>query len=135
MLDLKFVPAANWALMPFQGPQIVLIDEQSRLGFWGGSAYALGGGFTAASQAEAEAGTENSKGMTPLRVAQAFAARANVAAASATYNADGSLATMTEAGVTYTYTYNADGSVNTISNGTTTVTASYNADGSLAAFA
>lgn len=32
------------------------------------------GGFTVASQAEAEAGTDNTKGMTPLRVAQAVEA-------------------------------------------------------------
>lgn len=43
MLDLKFVPSANWASMPFQGPQIVLIDEQNRLGFWSGSDYELPG--------------------------------------------------------------------------------------------
>lgn len=47
MLQLKFVPYANWAATPFQGPQIVLIDEQNRQGLWNGTAYALPGSAVA----------------------------------------------------------------------------------------
>lgn len=75
------------------------------------------GSFVVASQAEAEAGEENTKGMTPLRVKQAIDAQvvALVAAATGsrggdsvtatTRHGDGRLATITVDGLTWTYVY------------------------------
>lgn len=69
MLDLKFVPSANWASLPFQGPQIVVIDEQNRQGFWGGSGYALPGssdvpaGYTLIAAANYTFGTDPVSGL------------------------------------------------------------------------
>lgn len=52
-----------------------------------------------------------------------------------TYNADGTVATQTVAGVTTSYTYNADGTVATEARAGITRTYTYNADGTLASVA
>jgi YD repeat-containing protein len=51
--------------------------------------------------------------------------------ASYTYNADGTVATATEGGITTAYTYNADGTVATATRQGVTRTYSYNADGTV----
>jgi YD repeat-containing protein len=57
------------------------------------------------------------------------------AASSYTYNADGTVATETVAGITTTYTYNTDGSVNTMTRSGVTRTFTYNTDGTIATVA
>ena len=56
-------------------------------------------------------------------------------AASYTYNADGTVATVTENGIVTTYTYNPDGTVATINQNAVTRTYSYNADGTISGVA
>lgn len=105
-IELKEVPQGAWATIGFLGPQIAVIDEQRRIGFWDGTGYSIGGdgvptdpavwgaitgtlsaqtdlqtaldGKLAtslkASQAQAEAGSDNTVWMTALRVAQAIVA-------------------------------------------------------------
>lgn len=116
-------------------PGAMLIDPTSRL-IYGqsdgvGGYQALGGAFDVASQAEAEGGTNNAKGMTPLRARQASA----FAPISGVVYTNGRITQWVEGGVTYTATYNANGSFNTVSDGTTTRTVTYNGDGSFATFA
>lgn len=55
--------------------------------------------------------------------------------ASFTYNADGTVNTLTRGSITKTFSYNGDGTVNTIADGTFTKTFSYNADGSVSSIA
>jgi YD repeat-containing protein len=57
------------------------------------------------------------------------------AASSYTYNADGSIATETVAGITTTYTYNTDGSIATMVRSGVTRTFTYNTDGTIASVA
>jgi YD repeat-containing protein len=57
------------------------------------------------------------------------------ASSSYTYNADGSIATETVAGITTTYTYNTDGSIATMVRSGVTRTFSYNTDGTIATVA
>lgn len=105
-IELKEVPASAWATVGWLGPQVAVIDEQFRVGFWNGSAYAAGGEggpsdpavwgaitgtlsaqtdlqaaldaklatASKATQEQAESGTDNNLWMTALRVAQAIAA-------------------------------------------------------------
>jgi hypothetical protein len=95
-LELKYVPSSRWALQPFLGKQIVVIDEQDRMGLWNGAAYVLSGGagsFDIASQGEAEAGTDNTKGMTPLRTKQQIDYQRGAALGLATLGADAKVPT------------------------------------------
>lgn len=107
-IELKEVPASAWAAVGWLGPQVAVIDEQFRIGFWDGTKYALGGGggggggeavwgditgtlsaqadlqavldakvasSAKASQSDAEGGSDNNSWMTPLRTAQAIDAQ------------------------------------------------------------
>lgn len=44
MLTIKYVPFAEWATRSFMGPEVLVVDDQNRLGSWTGSGYALVGG-------------------------------------------------------------------------------------------
>lgn len=81
MLDLKFVPSENWSSVPFLGPQICLLDEQGRLGFWSGSAYARPSGgnpasTTVAGTVELADQNEADEGVDTTRPASVAVARA-----------------------------------------------------------
>ena len=71
------IEAANFAALPGTGEtgKIYVTLDANKTYRWSGSAYVeISNGLDIASQAEAEAGTDNTKAMTPLRTAEAIAA-------------------------------------------------------------
>lgn len=109
-------------------------------GFGGGAAIRTGGVGTG----EIADGSVSSTDLNLSSVATALVTRSEFtgayagilpAASSYTYNADGTIATETVAGVTTSFTYNGDGSINTMTRSGATRTFSYNADGTIATVA